>query len=121
MSPEILGVIVGGLIGTISSLAGAYINHHLTMKRDEKKRKDDNDDYNKRRMQELIYTSPRDLSETLETYKFIELINVLSRKNWVPQEMAHEIIARMMSNSKFEKEKDTKDSDMASQAVPEEA
>jgi formiminotetrahydrofolate cyclodeaminase len=37
MSPEILGVIVGGLISLVSSLVGALLNHHLTLRRDKKK------------------------------------------------------------------------------------
>lgn len=36
MSPEILGVIVGGLIGMVSSLAGALLNHQLTLRRDKR-------------------------------------------------------------------------------------
>ena len=34
MSPEIVGAFVGGLIAMIAGLAGALLNHYLTLRRD---------------------------------------------------------------------------------------
>ena len=63
MSPEILGVIVGGLIGMVSSLAGALLNHQLTLQRDKRLREEEE---NKSRRQELtkgLITEYRSLIE----------------------------------------------------------
>ncbi len=35
MSPELLGVVIGGLIGSLSSFIGIFINHWLELKRDK--------------------------------------------------------------------------------------
>ena len=61
MSPEILGVIVGGVIGMVSSLAGALPNHFLTLRRDKKLSEENNKKDRAEKLTEGVETFQRHL------------------------------------------------------------